>query len=281
MRSEVGKLVGMSGWLALDDLEDASKKLSDLGFEAVGVYHGQIGSRLVNAPVFEAHYRAAGQVIREAGLLVSTLNVIEDEPAFHPFGGADALRSTIERLAHHLRMAAAMGAPGILIWDGRANDGRAAERAPELLAECIAEARRIAGPAGEIDVAIELHPFTFALKHRKLRELSRALVYANASICIDFCHFSVGLGAAFLSEITDDVMERIGEIHYCDSDCVTSEFHYPAGRGSLDMKAIEAFFEGRQIPASLDLFQWPFPLTGAKDAMPLYRDFVKHLSTAK
>ncbi len=279
MRPEVGKLVGMSGMLALDDLEDACRKLSELGFEAVGVFHGQIGSRLVNAPVFEGHYRAAGTVIREAGLIVSTLNVIEDEPGFQPFGTTDDLQRSSERLAHQLRMAVAMGAPGILIWDGRARDARTAGKAAQLLAECIGRARQMAGTAGDVDISVELHPFTFALQHRKLRELARALASVNSSICVDFCHFSVALGPDFLSAIDDVVMERVGEIHYCDSDCVTSEFHYPAGRGSLDMKAIEAFFAGRQIPASMDVFQWPFPIAGARDGMSLYKDFVNRIAT--
>ena len=279
MRPEVGKLVGMSGMLALDDLEDACRKLSGLGFEAVGVFHGQIGSRLVNAPVFEGHYRAAGTVIREAGFIVSTLNVIEDEPEFQPFGTTDDLRRSSERLAHQLRMAEAMGAPGILIWDGRARDSMTADRAPELLAECIGRAREMAGPAGDIDISVELHPFTFALQYRKLRELARALTSVNSSICVDFCHFAVALGPGFLSAIDEVVMDCVGEIHYCDSDCVTSEFHFPAGRGSLDMRAIEAFFVGRQVPASMDVFQWPFPLAGARDGMSLYRDFVSRLSS--
>jgi sugar phosphate isomerase/epimerase len=236
---------------------------------------------LVNAPVFEGHYKAAGTVIREAGLIVSTLNVIEDEPAFHPFGAVKDRKRSSERLAHQLQMAAAMGAPGILIWDGRAHDSGTAARASDQLAECIGEARTLAGSAGGLEISVELHPFTFALQHRKLNELARALARVNGTICVDFCHFSVALGPGFLSEVSDEVMARVGEIHYCDSDCVTSEFHYPAGRGSLDMRAIEAFFAGRQVPASMDLFQWPFPLAGARDGMGLYKDFVRRIASPR
>ena len=50
---------------------------------------------------------------------------------------------------------------------------------------------RLADPP---EVSIELHPFTFALKHRALPELATALSRVGAGICLDFCHFGVALG---------------------------------------------------------------------------------------
>jgi hypothetical protein len=49
-------------------------------------------------------------VVRRAGLIVSTLNVVGDI-TFDPFGGPEALATTIEGLASHMRWAAAMAAP--------------------------------------------------------------------------------------------------------------------------------------------------------------------------
>ena len=113
-----GKLIGMSLMAGRDDIEVAAATVRELGFEGMEVHASQIGPGLPGVPVFEAHAAAVGDVIRRAGLIVSTLNVVGDA-TFDPFGGPDALTTTIEGLASHMRWAAAMGAPRILIWEGR------------------------------------------------------------------------------------------------------------------------------------------------------------------
>lgn len=276
MRDDVGKLVGMSAWLALQDLEEACDSLRALGFEGMSVVYTQVGSRLIPAPVFETHYAAAGELVRDAGLLVSTLNVIEDPPAFDPFTSDQSKTHTAERLSQHLRNAAAMGAPGILIWDGRVRDGDQVGRAPKQLAECIGRARELAGAASDaVQVSVELHPFTFALKYRKLEELAAALPGVGAGFCVDFCHFGVALGGDFLHVLSPSVMGSVSEVHYSDTDCATSEFHFPAGRGKLDLPALEAHFRGRRLPVGLDLFQWPAPRSGVRTAWAQFSSFVR------
>lgn len=74
------------------------------------VHAHQLAPGLPGVPVFEAHAAAAGDVVRRAGLIVSTLNVVGDI-TFDPFGGPEALATTIEGLASHMRWAAAMAAP--------------------------------------------------------------------------------------------------------------------------------------------------------------------------
>jgi sugar phosphate isomerase/epimerase len=276
MREDVGKLVGMSVWLALEDLEQACTTLGDLGFEGMSVVYTQVGSRLISAPVYEGHYAAAGDIIREAGLVVSTLNAIEDAPRFDPFSSTESNVRSAEGLARHLRNASAMGAPGILIWDGRADGPGQLEAAPRMFTECIARARELAGPGtANISISVEFHPFTFALKYGKLPELAAMLPDVGAGFCIDFCHFGVALGKDFIKELTDPVMEATREVHYSDTDCKTSEFHYPAGRGILDMEALEEHFRGRQLPVGLDLFQWPAPRSGARSAWDKFTSFVR------
>ncbi len=276
-RSDSSKLVGMSGWLGLEDLEDACETLGSLGFEGIGVFHTQIGSRLISAPVFEGHYRAAGDVIREAGLVVSTLNVIKDRDEFDPLGSEESRATAALRLAADLQMAVAMGAPGVLIWDGRVDDEQGADAAPALFAECIARARDLAGLSNPPEIAVELHPFTFALQYRRLVPFAEALRSVGAGICVDFCHFGVALGPDFIDAIDDTVMAAVSEIHYSDTDCVTSEFHFPPGRGVLDMARITDRFAGRGIPASWDLFQWPAPRAAARLGLAEYREFVRRV----
>jgi sugar phosphate isomerase/epimerase len=168
-----------------------------------------------------------------------------------------------------------MSAPAVLIWDGRVPGRVEAARASDQLAECIGRARELAGPATlDIAVSAELHPFTFALKYGHVEDLATALPRVGAGICIDFCHFSVAQGGDFQSLLTDSVIAAVNEIHYCDSDGTTSEFHFPPGRGSLDLAALEERFRGRGLVAGLDLFQWPAPRSGARDGMSWYKRFV-------
>jgi sugar phosphate isomerase/epimerase len=281
MREDVGKLVGMTVWLALEDLEEACATLRDLGFEGVSVVYTQVGSRLISAPVYEGHYVAAGDIIREAGLIVSTLNAIEDVPDFDPFTSPETSTRSAERLAVHLRNAAAMGAPGILVWDGRADGPGQADVAPRLFAECLGRARELAGPdTADVSISVEFHPFTFALKYGKLPELAAMLPDVGAGFCVDFCHFGVALGKDFITELTAPVMAATQEVHYADTDCKTSEFHYPAGRGVLDMEALEDHFRGRRLPVGLDLFQWPAPRSGARSAWDRFTSFVRSQEAA-
>ena len=163
-------------------------------------------------PVFEAHAAAVGEVVRRAGLIVSTLNVVGDV-TFDPFGGPEALATTINGLAAHMRWAAAMGAPrradlGGARREPRGCGRRLAERLRKSIEAATARSRlRIPPP-----VSCELHPFTFALKHRALPELSSALKSVGAGICFDFCHFGVALGRDLLGYIDDDVVD-------CDRSC--------------------------------------------------------------
>jgi sugar phosphate isomerase/epimerase len=279
-RSDANKLVGMSGWLALEDIEEACTTLRGLGFDGVGVFHTQVASRLISAPLYEGQFRAAGDVVREAGLVVSTLNVIKDRDEFDPLGSDESMEAAVTVLSRDLKMAAVMGAPGILIWDGRVDDERAADSAPARIAECIVRARDASGLSDPPEISIELHPFTFALRYRRVAEFAEALKEVGAGLCVDFCHFAVALGPDFIEVIDDGVMAAVNEIHYSDSDCVTSEFHMPPGRGILDMARIADRFRGRRIPASWDLFQWPAPRAAVREYMPGYQSFVAALSEA-
>jgi hypothetical protein len=72
-----------------------------------------------------------------------------------------------------------------------------------------------------VQVSTELHPFTFALKYRKLSELAEVLPAVGAGICVDFCHFGVAPGPDFMEDLTPPVMTATTEVHYSDTDCTT------------------------------------------------------------
>jgi sugar phosphate isomerase/epimerase len=269
-----GKLIGMSLIAGRDDIETAAATVKELGFDGMEVHVHQLGPGLPGVPVFEAHAAAAGDVVRCAGLIVSTLNVVGDV-TFDPFGGPDALAVTIDGLAAHMRWAAAMGAPRVLIWEGRVEKRADVDAACRTLAQLIETAGRRSGLASPPPVSCELHPFTFALKHRCLLQLAAALRSVGAGICFDFCHFGVALGRDLLDHLDDDVVDAIDTVHYSDTDTRTSELHFPPGDGVLDLDAIGARLAGRPMALSWDLFGWPGPRHAVRSRMGVYRAFVE------
>src|SRR5262249_39862411 len=177
---------------------------------------------------------------RAAGLAVTTLNTAGSRD-FDPLG--DPARS-VEALARSLRLAAAMGAERVLVWDGRADEPAGA---PEGLAGCIARAVDASGLGDPPRVSVELHPFTFALAYGLLEETAAAVLRVGARLCLDYCHFGVVLGPSFADALTPSVLEAVDHVHWADTDCTTSELHFPPGRGVLDLDAVDARLEGRDL----------------------------------
>ena len=140
-----GKATGMTVLYAGLDLEQAVGELAEAGFEAAEVFVGHLGPRVVEAPVFEAHAEAAGALVRQGGLAVSTLNSIVGQ--FDPFSSEETFERTAESLARHLRLGAATGSP-------RCSFGTVSSIGRELLAEapaCLARDRAGPGPERSIN----------------------------------------------------------------------------------------------------------------------------------
>ncbi|MFN8518939.1 MAG: sugar phosphate isomerase/epimerase [Chloroflexota bacterium] len=274
-----GKRIGMSVLMLRDDLETCAKTIRDLGFEGMEVHGSHLGPDMPGVTVYEAHAAAAGDLIRRHGLMVSTLNVAGD-PSFDPFGGPEAFERSVAGLATHLRLAAAMGAPRVLIWEGRVATAAAVPAALRTLTDCIRQAQERSGLADPPPVSAELHPFTFGLQHRVLPALAAALLSVGAGICLDFCHFGVALGRDLLDWITDDVLAAIDHVHYSDTDTQTSELHFPPGEGALDLDAIGARLATRPIATSWDLFGWPSPRFAMAQRMDQYAAFVTRHAAA-
>jgi sugar phosphate isomerase/epimerase len=269
---DVGHLIGMTVALARLDLESAVNEIAHGGFGAVEVHGSQLGPGLPGVPITERHAEAAGQLIRAIGLVVSTLNVVDDA-TFDPHGDPEARERTTSGLATHLRWAAAMGAPRVLIFEGRA----AAENVPAAIAklvETIEQARERCGLADPPAVSVELHPFTFALAHGAVAELAHALLAVEAGLCLDFCHFAVALGASFSATLTDEIVRAINHVHLSDSDCVSSELHFPPGLGMLDLEAIVDRLARRELAIGWDLFGWPWPRKAVQEHRDAYAALV-------
>jgi sugar phosphate isomerase/epimerase len=277
-RPDSGKLIGMS-LTGEHEIERAAAFVAGFGFQAMEVFHGQIGPALITVGITETHAAWAGEVVRAAGLQVSTLNCA-GHPAFDPHAGDEAERASVAALAEQLRWAAAMGSPRLLIWDGIAREPAVVDRAATTLARVIGRALEDCRLVDPPEISIELHPFTFALEQGRLDELATALAPLHAGICLDFCHFAVAMGPGFIDEVSDRVLDAVNHIHYSDSDATTSEFHIPPGLGVLDFKRITDRLRGRGLSAAWDLFSWPGPERAIRTYFPVFAEFVRNQTVA-
>ena len=269
---DAGKATGMTVLYAGLDLEQAVQELASAGFEAAEVFVGHLGPRVVEAPVLEAHATAAGEVVRDIGLDVSTLNCIVG--TFDPFTSDEALERTAGSLGRHLRLAAAMGSPRVLIWDGELDRPELLAEAPHRLARVIERGRDLSRLDRPPDIAVELHPNTFALKYRLHEQAAQALEGVGAGVCLDFCHAGVALGPAFAKGLSAGFLRSVSHVHFADSDCVSEQLHFPPGTGSVDISAAEDALSGRGIGVAWDLFGWPAPRSATSAGMARYRSAV-------
>jgi sugar phosphate isomerase/epimerase len=273
-RPDRGRLIGMTIGFPRSDGEESAALLAELGFEAVEVHLLQLGTGIPGVPVFEAHAAALGEGLRESGLVVSTLNAA-GAPGFEPHGGGSAWEDAADELARQLRLAAAMGSPRLLCWDGRVAPAGDATKAADRLGDCIAaglERSRLAEPP---EVSVELHPFTFALERGLVPELADALRGVGAGLCLDFCHFGVALGRTFIHDLDDSALAAVNHVHFSDTDCLTSELHFPPGKGVLDLDAIASRLSALEVALAWDLFGWPSPRAAIRQSLPTYARFAR------
>ncbi|MEQ3625298.1 MAG: TIM barrel protein [Celeribacter sp.] len=277
MVADTGVTIGSTLLAIRDDLEAAVQINRDLGFAAMEVHGSHLGAGLPNVPVVDAHAAATGDLIRDQGMIVSTLNVAGD-PSFNPFSGSQEKQATVEGLARHMRWADAMGAPRVLFWDGMIDDIADVDRACTTLREVIEAARDASGLAHPPELTCELHPFTFALKHRVIEELGAALTAAGAGLCFDFAHFGVALKEDLVSHLTPDVIAATNLLHFSDTDYISSEVHFPPTEGKIDFDEIGRLYQGRNIPVAWDLFSWPAARKAVRTHMDFYKTFLDRVS---
>lgn len=210
------------------------------------------------------------------GIKVSSFNVVGRE-RFAPHAGRSAMESSVACLADDLRWGAAMGAQRVLVWDGCPSDDEA-EQAPASLRRCIEEARKRSDVREPPEVSVELHPFTFALHHDRLKALSDQLLECAAGICLDFCHFGVALGPDFVERLDEQVLGAVNHVHFADTDCITPELHFPPGMGRLDFARLGEALAGLDVAIAWDLFAWPAPRRAIEECKETYAAFVNRVS---
>lgn len=266
---DANKTIGMTVVFAGLDLEEALSELAEAGFDGVEVFVGHLGPRVVEAPVLEAHASAAGDLVRDMSLYPSTLNCICGE--FDPFTSDESLENAAASLARYLCLASVMGSQRVLIWDGELHNPDRLSAAPALLSRAIERAREIAQLREPPEIAVELHPNTFALKYRLHEEVAESLLNIGAGVCLDFCHAAVALGPDFATMISQDFLLSVAHVHFADSDCKSEQLHFPPGAGNADIDAAVSALAGRGLGVAWDLFGWPAPRQAVALGMDRYR----------
>ena len=230
--------------------------------------------------------RLFAESARERGIGMGGLNVV-GEDYFQPFGGDAERERTLAGLQADTRFAQALGAPDVLIWEGRAPAGTTEsdwmERLLPPLVELLRAAIAYAKPLG-LRILVEPHPFTVGMSDRFLIRLCDALDSDYFGVTYDFCHYGVGRRNDYIDAIRA-LGHRIRHIHFSDSDQQTSELHFPVGRGRMNVQGmLNAFREiGYNGSMTLDLYGYPTPVEALAWSIPRMReacDFLRIQSAA-
>ena len=250
-------------------LEEAVHRLRESGFTKMEAWKGQM--KRCSTPLLRKHFVRA---TNEMGLTIVGLNAA-GEPYFQPFGTDKQLQDTLEGLKSDTEFAASLGAGYLLVWEGirpeGATDQNCLERCLPRLKELFREALAFAAPRN-VRLFVEVHPFTVGINDRLITTLCDNLDSEFFGTVYDCCHYGVGRPKDYVQAIRA-LGRRIRLIHFSDSDLVSSEVHYAAGTGCMDLEAIlnafkEIRFDGLLM---LDLYLNPTPVYSIRQSMPLLR----------
>ena len=260
-------------------LEAALRQTKALGFEALELWPPQIAACRTDALRRQLAEHCAG-----LGLPLVRLNAAGADyfgPWDRPASGARFL----DGLKRDIDAAAALGMREVLTWEGRAPAGAAeSDIFGWVLDESVAlfqAATEYARQRG-IRLSVEVHPFTLGIDLRFLDALFERVGADDFGVTYDCCHFGVGRPSSYVQAITT-LGRRIHHVHFCDSDQVSSELHFPPGRGQLDLDAIVAALRGIGFKGSfmLDLWLYPLPEEGARVGVPYARRVMQTLGLTK
>ncbi|MCC7361415.1 MAG: sugar phosphate isomerase/epimerase [Anaerolineales bacterium] len=257
-------------------LEAALRQTQALGFDALELWPPQIAACRTDALRRQLAEHCAG-----LGLPLVRLNAAGADyfgPWETPASGAQFL----DGLKRDIDAAAALGMGEVLTWEGRAPAG-ATER--DIFGWVLDESVKLFRAATDyarargMRLSVEVHPFTLGIDLRFLDALMAGVGADDFGVTYDCCHFGVGLPHSYVPAISA-LGPRLHHVHFCDSDQVSAELHFPPGRGRLDLDGIVAALRGIGFRGSLmlDLWLYPLPEAGARIGVPYARRVMDALS---
>ena len=256
--------------------EEACQRLAAAGCNAVEMWPPHLeGCR---TPRLLRQFR---EFAAELGLELWGLNAVGAD-YFQPFGSQDNYDSTLAGLKADVDYALELGVEDVMVWEGvRPSDSDMPDA--DLLAVLVAlftEAIDYARPRG-LRFTAEPHPFTLGMDNAFMIALCDQLDRDHFGVLFDFCHYGVGQPETCVKAIYE-LGARIEHLHYSDTDGVTSELHYPPGKGVLDLAAMnQALIDiGFAGTSTLDMYGYPVPEQGYIWGLPIYREALIEIGLA-
>lgn len=248
-------------------VEEACQRIAAAGCTGVEMWKDHLKG--FKTPLLLSHFR---EYAASLGLEVWGLNVVGAE-YYQPFGAQAAYDKTLAGLKEDVDYALELGVYEVMIWEGvRPKDKAIPDR--ELLDTLISllrEAIAYAKPKG-VRFLAEPHPFTLGMDLDFLCELCDSVDAAHFGILFDFCHFGVGKPGNYVEPI-HRLGKRIQHLHYSDSDQRSSELHFPPGKGTLDLDAMNRALRaiGFGGTSTMDMYGYPLPEQGYRWGLARYR----------
>ena len=248
-------------------LEEACQRLAATGCNAVEMWKQHLAA--CKTPTLMEHFR---EFAAELGLELWGLNVVGAD-YFAPFGSGKNYDRTLAGLKEDVDYAIELGVQDVMVWEGvRPEDDRPDADLLAVLVSLFGEAIDYARPKG-VRFTAEPHPFTLGMDNQFMKGLCDVLDRACFGVLFDFCHYGVGQPKTVVKAIYD-LGTRIEHLHYSDTDGVTSELHFPPGKGVLDLAAMNQALAniGFAGTSTLDLYGYPVPESAYRWGLPRYRE---------
>jgi sugar phosphate isomerase/epimerase len=247
-------------------LEQVMPMMSELGFVRIEMWQQHL--RRCRTPRLRGLFT---QYAAGLGISMGGLNVV-GEPYFRPFGSEEDWQGTLKGLCDDVDYALSLGTRDVLVWEGvrpsGMDDAECYEALLPRLIRLFREAIAYASPKG-VRFLAEPHPFTVGMSDKFLMALCDALPQESFGITFDFCHYGVGRPRDYVGAV-ESLGHRIRHIHYADSDMESSELHFAAGEGSMDLNGLLNAFKAIEYSGTLtvDLYGHPTPIRAAKAVAP-------------
>lgn len=247
-------------------VEEACQRIADAGCDSVEMWKDHLKD--CKTPLLLRHFR---EFASDLGLSLWGLNVVGAD-YFQPFGSQQAYDQTLAGLKEDVDFALELGVKEVMIWEGTHPPFRISQVAMlDTLTSLLQEAIAYARPNG-VRFLAEPHPFTLGMDLAFMCQLCDRLGRADFGVLFDFCHFGVGKPDTYVEAIRT-LGDRIQHLHYSDSDGVSSELHFPPGKGTLDLAAMDTALQevGFSGSASLDMYGYPLPEQGYRWGLPRFQ----------
>ena len=270
------RLCGNSITFEAYPVEEACQRLAAAGCNAVEMWPPHLAG--CRSPSLLKQFR---DFAAELGLELWGYNAVGAD-YFQPFGSQANYDRTLAGLKADVDHALELGVQDVMVWEGlRPADSDIPDAdLLDVLVSLFTEAIDYARPKGARFTA-EPHPFTLGMDNDFMKQLCDQLDRAHFGVLFDFCHYGVGQPQTYVGAIYE-LGTRIEHLHYSDTDGLTSELHYPPGKGLLDLEAmnkalIDIGFAGT---STLDMYGYPVPEQGYLWGLPIYREALIEIGIA-